>query len=125
MPFHESAQGITVEDGHMLRAELANVEGEFVEAEFDLNDCIGNSNGSFEWGGGGFANSAEDISFELEGDHGVPILRARLYNVEGEAVDADINLAERLHNNDGAFSFDGHQEEEEEKEEEAEPEEEE
>lgn len=53
MPFHESAQGITVEDGHMLRAELANVEGEFVEAEFDLNDCIGNNNGAFEWGGGG------------------------------------------------------------------------
>lgn len=53
MGFHESAQNIRVEDGHMLHAELCNVEGEWVEAEFDLNDCIGNNNGAFHWGGGG------------------------------------------------------------------------
>lgn len=53
MSFHESAQNVTVEDGHVLRAELANVEGENVEAELDLNTCIGNNNGSFEWGGSG------------------------------------------------------------------------
>lgn len=53
----------------------------------------------------GFANSAEEISFELEGDDSVPVLRAQLYNVEGELIEADINLAERLHNNDGEFSF--------------------
>jgi hypothetical protein len=53
MPFHHSAQNITIEDGHILKAELANMDGEWVEAEFDLNDCIGNNNGAFEWGGGG------------------------------------------------------------------------
>lgn len=53
----------------------------------------------------GFANSAEEISFELEGDDSVPVLRAQLYNVEGELIEADINLAERIHNNDGEFSF--------------------
>ncbi|KFA80691.1 hypothetical protein S40288_01754 [Stachybotrys chartarum IBT 40288] len=105
MPFHESAQNVTVEDGHVLRAELANVEGEHVEAEFDLNSCIGNNNGSFEWGGSGFADSAEEITFEIEGDAGVPILRAKLYNVDGELVDGDINLAERIQNNNGEFSF--------------------
>ena len=58
MPFHHSAQNITVEDGHMLHAELCNVEGEYVEAEFDLNDCIGNDNGAFQWGGGGKCSRA-------------------------------------------------------------------
>ncbi|KAH7375556.1 Cyanovirin-N [Plectosphaerella cucumerina] len=123
MPFHHSAQNITIEDGHILKAELANMDGEWVEAEFDLNDCIGNNNGAFEWGGGGFANSAEEISFELEGDDSVPILRANLWNVEGELVGGDINLAERINNNNGEFTFDGHNQEEEQQEEEPEEEE--
>ncbi|KAH7305519.1 Cyanovirin-N [Stachybotrys elegans] len=127
MTFHESAQNITVEDGHILRAELCNVDGDFVEAEFDLNTCIGNNNGSFQWDGVDFANSAEEISFEIEGDASVPILRAKLYNMNGDAVDADINLGERLSNDNGEFRFDGHhqEEEQEEEQEEQEPEEEE
>ncbi|OLN97900.1 Cyanovirin-N-like protein [Colletotrichum chlorophyti] len=104
MSFHASAEDTRVDDGHILRARLQNGEGEFVDAELDLNQVLGNNNGSFEWGGEGFANSAEDISFDFEGD-GVPILRARLFNLEGEAVDSDVNLAERIGNNDGNFSF--------------------
>lgn len=60
--------------------------------------------GSFEWGGVNFSDSAEEISFAIEGD-GVPILRAGLRNVEGELVYRDINLAERIGNNDGNFQF--------------------
>lgn len=51
-----------------------------------------------------FSDSAEEISFAIEGD-GVPILRAGLRNVEGELVYRDINLAERIGNNDGNFQF--------------------
>ena len=53
----------------------------------------------------GFADSAEEITFELEGDDSVPVLRAQLLNVDGELIDADINLAERINNNDGEFTF--------------------
>ena len=35
----------------------------------------------------------------------VPILRASLGNVAGEYVEADINLAERIGNDNGNFSF--------------------
>ncbi|WYZ35917.1 hypothetical protein EsH8_X_000564 [Colletotrichum jinshuiense] len=104
MSFQASAQNARVDDGHILRAELQNGDGEWVGAEYDLNEAIGNNNGSFEWGGSGFANSAEDIRFEFEGD-GQPILRARLFNIEGEAIDADVNLAERIGNDNGHFSF--------------------
>jgi hypothetical protein len=61
--------------------------------------------GSFEWGGQNFSESAEDISFSLEGGDGVPILRAGLRNVDGELVQSDLNLSERNGNNDGSFTF--------------------
>lgn len=51
MSFHLSAQDIQLEDGHILKAQLANVDGEHVDSELDLNYYIGNNEGSFEWGG--------------------------------------------------------------------------
>ncbi|KAK3293788.1 CVNH domain-containing protein [Chaetomium fimeti] len=105
MSFHLSAEDTRVDDGHMLRARLRNEEGEMVDAELDLNDCVGNNDGSFEWGGVNFAESSDGISFELEGDDAVPILRATLANMEGESIDADLNLGERIHNVDGHFEF--------------------
>ncbi|KAL4882057.1 Cyanovirin-N [Aspergillus karnatakaensis] len=105
MSFHLSAQNIRVEDDHILHAELQNEDGDWVEAELDLNHVLGNNDGRFEWHGGDFSGSADDISFELEGDDNVPILRAQLTNGDGDQVDADVNLAERIGNNNGSFHF--------------------
>ena len=60
--------------------------------------------GRFDWGGENFSHSAEGISFQLEGG-GEPILRAELRDTDGELVAADINLAERIDNQDGHFVF--------------------
>ena len=46
MTFHHSAEDIRIDDGHMLRARLQNVEGEWIDAEIDLNQHIGNDNGT-------------------------------------------------------------------------------
>ncbi|OJJ60396.1 hypothetical protein ASPSYDRAFT_42125 [Aspergillus sydowii CBS 593.65] len=105
MSFHESATNIRLEDDHILVADLENEEGESVEATFDLDEVLGNADGQFHWEGGGFSGSASDISFELEGDDSVPVLRATLANEEGEPVEANVNLAERLGNNNGSFNF--------------------
>ncbi|RYP44602.1 hypothetical protein DL768_008951 [Monosporascus sp. mg162] len=104
MSFHISAEDITV-DGHILRARLRNEGGDNVDAEINLDDYIGNNDGRFEWGGNGFSQTAEDIRFGIEGGGEVPVLRARLQNLEGEFVDADLNLAERISNEDGRFVF--------------------
>ncbi|KEZ40111.1 hypothetical protein SAPIO_CDS9133 [Scedosporium apiospermum] len=104
MSFHQSAEDITL-DGSTLRARLRNVDGEWVDAELNLDEVLGNNNGFFEWGGGGFSGSSENISFSIEGDDSVPVLRATLKNADGEDVHADVNLAERIHNNNGAFYF--------------------
>lgn len=53
----------------------------------------------------GYSNSAEDIHFSIEGGDNVPILRARLFNLGGEAIDADCNLSERIGNDNGNFVF--------------------
>ncbi|KAM7200701.1 Cyanovirin-N [Naviculisporaceae sp. PSN 640] len=105
MSFHLSAEDIHLEDGHILKARLGNGDGEQVDAEFDLNSVIGNNNGNFEWGGADFSHSAEDISFSIEGDENVPILRARLTDVEGNSEWRDINLSERITNQNGQFAF--------------------
>ncbi|RJE19926.1 CVNH [Aspergillus sclerotialis] len=105
MSFVATAEEVRLEDDHVLVAQLQNEEGEMVDASIDLNECIGNNDGSFEWGGVNFSESAEDISFELEGDDQIPVLRARLNPAEGDPIDADINLAERISNQDGNFVF--------------------
>ncbi|KAL4784582.1 Cyanovirin-N [Aspergillus varians] len=105
MSFHESAQNIRIEDGHRLFADLRNEDGDFVEAEFDLNQILGNNDGHFEWDANDFSSSAEDIELHIEGDDNVPVLRAVLGNSEGETVEANVNLAERLGNDNGSFQF--------------------
>lgn len=50
--FHASAEDIQV-DGSVLKARLIDVEGESHDAEIDLNNILGNDDGSFAWGGGG------------------------------------------------------------------------
>ncbi|CAI7652873.1 unnamed protein product [Penicillium bialowiezense] len=105
MSFHESASDIKLEDDHILVATLRNEDGDEEESTLDLNEFIGNNDGAFTWGGGGFKDSADDISFDIEGDEDAPILRAKLKDVEGDEHDADINLAERIGNDNGRLVF--------------------
>ncbi|KAK3367414.1 cyanovirin-N family protein [Lasiosphaeria ovina] len=105
MSFHSSASEVRVDDGHILRARLDNGQGEQVDAELDLNTAVGNDNGNFVWGGEKFAESAENINFSLEGDDGVPILRASLRDLEDNLNDRDLNLAERIRNEGGSLVF--------------------
>lgn len=47
MSFHASAQNIRLEDDHVLVADLQNEDEEYVEARFDLDEILGNSDGIF------------------------------------------------------------------------------
>ncbi|KXG49564.1 Cyanovirin-N [Penicillium griseofulvum] len=105
MSFHASASNIELEDGHILKATLRTEDGDEQESTIDLNDHIGNDNGRFHWDGGDFQSTAEDISFDLEGDDNVPILRATLNDVDGNGCPADINLSERIGNDNGQLVF--------------------
>lgn len=50
MTFASSAEDIRVDDGHILRARLRNVDGDLVDAEINLDDFIGNDNGMLALG---------------------------------------------------------------------------
>ncbi|KAF4980017.1 hypothetical protein FZEAL_3879 [Fusarium zealandicum] len=122
--FHLSSEDIELRDGHILVAKCSNGE-EHIDSELDLNYYIGNSDGAFQWGGESkskyhqspkfpctytffpqdFADSAEDISFELEGDDNVPVLRASLNPADGDPVEANINLAECIGNDGGVLVY--------------------
>ncbi|KAI1649248.1 Cyanovirin-N [Daldinia loculata] len=103
--FYASSQDIRVDDGHILRARLRAEDGGEIDSEVDLNQFIGNDNGRFEWGGVNFSETARDVSFSIEGGDSVPVLRAELQNLDGEWVGADINLGERISNDNGQFRF--------------------
>ncbi|KAI0113417.1 Cyanovirin-N [Daldinia grandis] len=103
--FYASSQDIRVDDGHILRARLRTEDGGEIDSEVDLNQFIGNDNGRFEWGGVNFSETARDVSFSIEGGDSVPVLRAELQNLDGEWVGADINLGERISNDNGHFQF--------------------
>ena len=53
MSFHLSAENIRVEDNHILRARLRTEGGEWRDSEIDLDQHIGNTNGTFHWDGRG------------------------------------------------------------------------
>jgi hypothetical protein len=61
--------------------------------------------GSFFWDGEGFGHSAENVHFSIEGDGSVPVLRATLFDSEGNGQERDLNLSERVSNNDGNFEY--------------------
>ncbi|PQE28588.1 Cyanovirin-N protein [Rutstroemia sp. NJR-2017a WRK4] len=103
--FHLSAEDIRVDDNHILRARLRNENGEMVDAELDLNTCLGNENGMIQWDGRDFSHSAEAVTFHMEGGANVPVLRTHLKSRDGEDYSRDVNLAERIGNENGRFVF--------------------
>jgi len=73
------------------------------DATLDLNSCLGNNDGNFEWDGQQFSLTANNISLSIE--NGQPILKAELRDQNNSPVSASINLAERIENQDGEFVF--------------------
>ncbi|KAF7588795.1 hypothetical protein BBP40_005226 [Aspergillus hancockii] len=107
MSFHVTSRNVDVKSDGTLHGDLERADGEYVYAELNLNDVLGNENGHFLWGGVSFTESADvdTIHFQFEGDDNVPILRARLRSEEGEWFDRDVNLSERIVNENGSFVF--------------------
>ncbi|DAA75900.1 TPA_exp: putative Glutamine-serine-proline rich protein [Trichophyton benhamiae CBS 112371] len=105
MSFHESAREVRIEDEYFLVAELRNDNGDYVTARLDLNSVLGNFNGNFSWGERDFSNSASNIWLQFDEAINLPILRATLTTSGGDQVARDVNLAERIANNNGCFEL--------------------
>ncbi|RMJ27898.1 CVNH [Aspergillus sp. HF37] len=112
MSFVETANDLYLEDDHVLVGQLQGDDGELCDASIDLNEVIGNNEGSFEWEGQNFSEYARDVSFSIE-DDSTPMLRAVLGVREDEWNESEINLAESIQNYRGRFVFGQIEEEEE------------
>ncbi|KAE8381077.1 CVNH domain-containing protein [Aspergillus bertholletiae] len=105
MSFHLSAENIRVEEDHVLVADLEVGDGSRRHAVVDLNVHLGNNNGHFQWDGHNFSETARGVHFAIEGGGQVPVLRAELRDEEGNWESRDVNLAERIINENGHFVF--------------------
>ncbi|KAL5364492.1 Cyanovirin-N [Aspergillus floccosus] len=76
------------------------------QSRLRLDSCLGDSRGSFQWGGHDFTEDAINIRFNPEegGSH-VPVLRAELRDDAGSYHEKDVNLAERINNYNGYLEF--------------------
>lgn len=61
--------------------------------------------GRLEWGGQNFSESAHEVQFGIESENEVPILRVLLKNADEQWAAADVNLSERIVNENGTFVF--------------------
>ncbi|KAJ5377932.1 uncharacterized protein N7496_005341 [Penicillium cataractarum] len=81
--------------------------GGWNKSKLRLDSCLGDSGGRFQWGGTEFTEQATNITFNPEEGAGHnPILRADLRGSDGTFLrNRDVNLAERISNNDGNLEF--------------------
>ncbi|KAH7327582.1 Cyanovirin-N [Rhizoctonia solani] len=105
MAFAASAtlDSIQLGDSHILSAMLLRINGEWKPATFDLNDCIGNINGTFAWGGKGFSHTASNVVIDMSHAPTLVRLVAALKRFDGSYAASDIHLNECIANMDGEF----------------------
>ena len=99
MSFSESSRNIHL-IGSVLSAECCTAEGDWIESQINLDTCLGNISGSFEWGQENFSLSAQDIQLEDM------TLSAGLATEDGENfTNSRVNLDEHISNIDGQLTF--------------------
>ncbi|CCX15418.1 Cyanovirin-N [Pyronema domesticum] len=102
MSFHISAKEIELKDGHWLKATLKNRNGDWVHSKLDLDQCIGNTDGWFIWGGKNYSHTARNFRLEEGGAKLVAELLTadqRYRELQG------IDLHHRIENRDGKLHF--------------------
>jgi hypothetical protein len=94
--FSKSCKSIRIKGGHLL-AECRRIDGSWNEdAKIKIDNHIGNNNGNLEWDGSSFSQSCQNII--IKDGH---ILKAECRRIDGSWNRTEINLDERIGNNNG------------------------
>ncbi|CAE6503486.1 unnamed protein product [Rhizoctonia solani] len=109
MSFVSSAKigSIRLKDGHILAATLKRENQQWNDASFDLNSCLGNTEGRLVWGGQSFSHSAVGVEFEVSETGPRVSLGAILKKADGSDQGSMVNLNDRLANINGEFMYIG------------------
>jgi hypothetical protein len=98
MAFSQTSKDITL-DGSKLSAQVKDRQGCWRSSTIDLNDHIGNKDGSFYVDSTNWHASA--VSTRLDGT----VLRSTLYTIAGSQKEACLELNLFLTNDDGELKF--------------------
>lgn len=102
--FRASSHDVHIEGRSTLVAECFDVHGHKQRSAIDLNDCLTNNGGRIEWvRGGNFAASAQHIRLK----HDENVLEAELGDGRGGWQHCEVNLNERIGNDNGRLHFMG------------------
>ena len=99
MAFHYTSRSIVLDGRSLLKAECRDRDGHYRPATLNLDRCLGNDNGTFAWGGVNFSRSARNVSLMF------PFLSAELRDCQGRWHDAEVDLAQRVENVNGALRY--------------------
>ena len=95
MSFSKSAQNSHYKDGH-LHSTVRRIDGSWNDSKINLNHHVGNDNGHLVWGGENFSLSSQNITV-----HDGHKLKAECRRIDGSWNWSEINLDERIGNNNG------------------------
>ncbi|KAK3817668.1 MAG: Cyanovirin-N [Benniella sp.] len=103
MSFQETSKNINLVDDHILSASCQGEDGSWQDSSIDLDHFLGNNDGSFNWDGKDFSQSAGGaIIQEHEGKLSlVCVLRQNNY----EWKEASIDLSDRIYNSNGNLVY--------------------
>jgi hypothetical protein len=106
MAFHESCQNIFIEnrdDVTVLFAEVDNGYGSWEQTSLVLDEILGFEEGNLVWeGSGAFTDIVETIDLYFD-DYNLPYLRVSIFDEFGDRVQQELNLADRIAQQDGCL----------------------
>ncbi|KAK3817665.1 MAG: Cyanovirin-N [Benniella sp.] len=104
MGFQQTSKNVKIVDGHILSASCQDRDGNWRDSSIDLDQIIGNEDGSFTWGGEYFSQSAQGI--QLKEEYGDLAIVGSLQQRDGNWTDdQSISLSERIENQNGELVF--------------------
>ena len=102
MAFQQSSLNVDLEDGEYgkpLVAMCRNRKGQYVPLQLSLDLLLGNNDGTFQWGWTDWSTTAEHPTVNSIGT-----LAAKLQNIDGKWVPAEIHLGDHIANIDGVLT---------------------
>jgi hypothetical protein len=101
MSFGNTTKNIRL-GGSTLYADCLDNDGNWVSSQLDLDTCLGNIDGNFQWDKQAFSASAEDVKLKFT----VVNLTASLEKADGDSFSSStVNLNDRISNNNGKLTF--------------------
>ncbi|KAG0075443.1 hypothetical protein BGZ93_000974 [Podila epicladia] len=105
----KSCSDLTLSDEHNLEANCQDCKGAWQSTSLDLDNVLGNKNGTFFWGDKHFSETAQTVDLDSKTANLSAYLEYMdMSDPDGPQTDykdANVVLSDRIHNDDGQLRF--------------------